>query len=132
MRRVYDPNHYGMGFTTVALTLRPSKPRKAMTPGLGIVATSFTGNKKTNDPRVATNSHTMPSGDLEMMTKATARPRRTAGWLANHHHAYCDTTTDIVGPRHPMLRHGHKTMMITMPRRALHQVKMVFLASQVN
>jgi len=75
---VYDPNHYEMGFMAVALTSRPSKPIKAMTLALEIVATSFTGNKTTNDLGAGTNSRTTPLGDLMAMTKATARPRRTA------------------------------------------------------
>ena len=63
IRWMYDPTHYGMGFTIVALTLRPSKPTKAMTPRLGIMATSSTSNKRTNDLGMATNSCTMPRGD---------------------------------------------------------------------
>ena len=40
--------------------MRPSKPTKAMTLELRIVATSFKSSKMTNDLGVATNSRTTP------------------------------------------------------------------------
>jgi hypothetical protein len=49
-----------MGFTTAALTLRPSKLTKATTPELGIVATGSTSSKRTNDLGEATNSLRRP------------------------------------------------------------------------
>ena len=60
---MYDPTHYGMGFTIVALTLRPFNPMKATTPGLRIVATSSASNKTTNDLGAAINSHMTPLED---------------------------------------------------------------------
>jgi hypothetical protein len=115
------------------LTLRPSKPTKAMTSKLRIVATSSASSKTTNDLGVATNFCMTPLGDQETMMKATVRPRRP-GRLPNNYHTYSVTTTSIVVPCHPMLRRGHKTMTTTTPGRgrALHQVKMAFLASQVS
>jgi hypothetical protein len=110
------------------LTSRPSKPTKATTPGLGIVATSSVSNKTTNDLGAATNSHTMPPRDQEAMTKVTERPCRT-GRLANHHHAHSAATTGTVAPRHTMVRRGHKTMTTTTPEHMLHQDKMAFLVS---
>ena len=104
---------------------------KDMTSELEIVATSSASSKTTNDLGAATNSRTTLPDDQEAMTKATARPRRTRE-LVNHRHAYSATTTGTVAPRHPMPLCGRKTMTTTTPGHALHQVKTVFLASQVS
>jgi len=95
------------------------------------MATGSTSSKTTNDLGAATNSGTSPPGDQEAMMKAIARPHHV-GWLAKHQCAHSAATNGTVAPRHTMPRHGHKTMTTTTHGRALHQVKMAFLTSQIS
>jgi hypothetical protein len=75
----------------------------------------------TDDPRVATYSHTdatSPPREREMMTTATASSHRTRQ-LMNHHRANSAVTTGTVAPRHAMPRCGNKTMTTTIPGHVL-------------
>jgi hypothetical protein len=64
------PPTMGWGLTTTDLTY---KSTQATTLELRIVAISSTSSKITNDLGATTNSRMTPSGDQEVMTKATVK-----------------------------------------------------------
>jgi hypothetical protein len=124
MGRAYDPTHYEMGLTTAALTFKAIQANEGHDPRSQDRGHWLHDQQDYNSP-------TTSLGDQETMTKAMMRPCRI-GRMANHHCANGVVTTDTVAPRHLIPRRGHKTMMTTMPGRALHQDKMTFLAGQVS
>jgi hypothetical protein len=128
---VYDPTHYEMGLTIVALTFEAVQANEGHDPKGQDHGRQLHKQQDDQQPRGGYQLPYDAPRDQEAMTKATTRPRHI-GRLANHHRVYSAATTGTVAPRLPMLRCGHKTTMTTMPGCALHQDKTSFLANQVS